>query len=100
MEKNIFDVITEYAVNEAVNSTLLQNGEYKRIQAEIDSLTDGFDKMNLPKEQRLLIDRLLSSYNESGALYGRMTYRQGFRDCALLLMEMGMIKDGDREVSA
>ncbi len=53
MDKNIFDVITEYAVNEAVNSTLLQNGEYKRIQAEINSLTDGFDKMNLPKEQRL-----------------------------------------------
>ncbi len=100
MDKNIFDVITEYAVNEAVNSTLLQNGEYKQIQAEINSLTDGFDKMNLPKEQRLLIDRLLSSYNESGALYGRITYQQGFRDCASLLVEMGLVKEENREESA
>ncbi len=100
MDKNIFDVITEYAVNEAVNSTLLQNGEYKRIQAEIDSLTDEFDKMNLPKEQRLLIDRLLSSYNESGALYGRITYQQGIRDCASLLVEMGLVKEENREESA
>ncbi len=99
MDKDIFDVITGYGVNEAVNNTLFHNEEYKWIQAEIDSLTDGFDKMNLPKEQRLLIDRLLSSYNESGALYGKIAYQQGIRDCALLLMEMGMIKDGNREGS-
>lgn len=91
MDKNIFDVITEYAVNEAVNGVLLQNDEYKQIQAKIDSLTDELDRYILPKELRALIDRLISSYNENSALYGRMTYQQGMRDCAALLVKMGLI---------
>lgn len=92
MDKNIFDVITEYAVNEAVNGVLLQNDEYKQIQAKIDSLTDELDRYILTKEQKELIDRLISSYIENGALYGRMTYQQGMRDCAALLVKMGLIR--------
>lgn len=92
MAKDIFDVITDYAVNESVNGVLLQNGEYKQIQAKIDSLTDELDKFMLPKEQMVLIDRLISSYIENGALYGRMTYQQGMRDCAALLVKMGLIR--------
>lgn len=65
MDKDIFDVITEYAVNEAVNITLLQDDEYKQIQAKINNLTDEFDRFDLPKELRVLIDRLISAYNEN-----------------------------------
>lgn len=97
MSKDIFEVLTEYAVNESVNIILLPKEEYKQIQAEIDSLTDELDRYILPKEQRELIDRLISSYIENGALYGRMTYQQGMRDCATLLGEMGLIKNG-REI--
>lgn len=97
MEKNIFEAITEYAVNEGINCIIQQNDEYKQIQKKIDDLTNEFDKLGLPKEQRLIVDRLLTSYNESGAFYGKMTYQQGFRDCAALLVEIGMIKDGYRE---
>lgn len=97
MGKDIFEVLTEYAVNESVNIILLPKEEYKQIQAKIDSLTDELDRYILPKEQRELIDRLISSYIENGALYGRMTYQQGMRDCATLLGEMGLIKNG-REI--
>lgn len=100
MDKNIFDVITEYAVNEAVNGVLLQNDEYKQIQAKIDSLTDELDRYILPKELRVLIDRLISFYNENSALYGRMTYQQGMRDCASLLVEIGLIKNGKEDGAA
>lgn len=98
MEKSILDVVTGYAVNEGLESTVEQNGEYKRVQERMDSLTSEFDALGLTKEQRLLVDNLLSAYNESGALYGEMTYQQGFRDCAALLVEIGLIKDGKREV--
>ncbi len=99
MDKDIFDVITGYGVNEAVNNALFQNEEYKRIQSEIDGLTDELDRMDLPEKQRLLIDKLISAYNENGALYGRMTYQQGMRDCAYLLVEMGLIKDGKEGIT-
>jgi len=97
MEKSVFEVITAYGINDGVNGVLLESDEYKRIQAKIDSLTEEFDKMNLSKEQRLTVDRIISAYNESGALYGRTTYQQGFRDCASLLVEMGLIRDGKAE---
>ena len=100
MEKSIFEVITEYAVNEGLNCSIQQNDEYKQIQEKIDVLTNEFDELGLPKEQRLIVDRLISSYNESGAFYGKMTYQQGFRDCAALLVEIGMVKEGHREEAA
>lgn len=57
-------------------------------------MTDELDTLGLSKEQRLTVDRLISSYNEDGALYGRMTYQRGFRDCATFLVEIGLIKGG------
>lgn len=100
MGKSIFDVITEYATNEGLSHVLQQDEEYKQIMQHIDSLTDEFDALGLSEEQRLLMDRLISAYNENGAYYGRLTYQQGFRDCASLLVEIGLIRDGKEEESA
>ena len=100
MEKSIFEVITDYAVNEGLGSVLQQSDEYGRIQKEMNDAAGKFDALCLPKDQRLVVDRLLTSYNESGACYGRMTYQRGFRDCAALLVEIGLIKDGKMEESA
>lgn len=100
MGKSIFDVITEYATNEGLGDILQQDEEYKQIMQNIDSLTDKFDALGLSEEQRLLMDRLISAYNENGAYYGRLTYQQGFRDCAALLVEIGVIGDRRREESA
>lgn len=94
MEKSVFEVITTYGINDGVNSSLLDGDEYKRIQAKIDSLTEDFDKLDLPEEQRVIVDRLISAYIENGAYYGKMTYQQGMRDCASLLLEIGLIKEG------
>lgn len=93
MDKDIFDVITEYAVNEGLSHVLQHDEEYKQIICKIDDLTEKLDALGLSEEQRLLMDRLISAYNENGAYYGRLTYQQGFRDCTLLLVEIGLIKD-------
>lgn len=36
MEDNIFDIITNYSVNEGINKILLGDEEYIKIQKEID----------------------------------------------------------------
>lgn len=94
MGKSILEMITEYAVNERIGQILWQDEEYKQIQDKISSLTNELDALDLSKEQRLAVEQLISFYNEDGALYGRMTYQKGFRDCASFLIEIGMIKDG------
>lgn len=92
MEKNIFDIVTDYSINEGMDSLLLQNEEYVRIQDKIAEQGEQFDKLNLTKEQNFIVDRLLSAHMESGAIYGKMAYRKGFQDCAALLLEMNLIK--------
>ena len=92
MKKNIFDIITEYAVNERLDNVLLQNAEYIKIQNKIEEQRAQFDKLNLSKEECLIVDRLLSAYTESGAIYGKMTYRQGIQDCVELMTEMRLLK--------
>jgi hypothetical protein len=98
MGKDIFEVLTEYAINERLNDILQQDSEYQRVQREMDELIEQFHELRLPEEQNLLVDRLVSSHTESGCCYGRIAYRQGMRDCTSLLVEMGLIKDG-REIN-
>ena len=92
MKKNIFDIITEYAVNEGLDNILLQSAEYIKIQNKIEEQRALFDKLNLSKEECLIVDRLLSSYTESGAVYGKVAYKQGIQDCVELLNEMRLLK--------
>ena len=92
MEKNIFDAMADYSINEGMDSLLLQNEEYIKIQDKIAEQREQFDRLNLTKEQCLVVDRLLSVHTESGAIYGNMAYKQGFQDCATLLLEMKLLK--------
>ena len=92
MEKNIFDAMADYSINEGMDSFLLQNEEYIKIQDKIAEQREQFDRLNLTKEQCLVVGRLLSVHTESGAIYGKMAYKQGFQDCAALLLEMKLLK--------
>ncbi len=92
MDKNIFEILTDNALNERFDNIILQDEQYQKIQNEIRDSTSKFDELNLPKEQRLIVDRLISSHTESGCYYGRIAYQRGIRDCALLLREMELIK--------
>ena len=92
MGSNIFNIMADYSINEGMDSILLQNEEYMEMQNKIEEQMMQFDKLNLTKEQCLIVDRLLSAYMESGAVYGKMAYRQGFQDCAALLLEMKLLK--------
>ena len=92
MDKNVFEILMDNAVNDRLDNILLQDSEYQQVQNKISNLTKQLDKLELTKEQKIIVDRLISSHNESGCCYGRMAYQQGFRDCALLLREMQLIR--------
>lgn len=90
--EHIFEAITDFAVNEHLTETLLENQSYQEVQSQIGRQIELFDKLNLDKEQWLIIDRLVSLHTDSGALYGRIAYQQGYRDCVALLQTMNLIK--------
>ena len=92
MDKNIYEILTDNALNERFDSILLKNELYQEIQNEINQLREKVHDIDLSKEQRLIVDRLVSINIESGCYYGRLAYQQGIKDCALLLREMDLIK--------
>lgn len=91
-EYSILDIISDHSVNEGMNAILLSDEEYLGTLKEIDEQAKHFDRLGLTKEQRLAVDRLITSHTANGACYGRMTYRKGFRDCVALLQEIGLIR--------
>lgn len=92
-EDNVFETITDYTVNERMIEILLADKQYQEVQDQIASQTILFEELHLGKEQWTVIDSLLSLYTKSGAVYGRATYQQGYRDCVALLQAMDLIKD-------
>ena len=76
MEDNIFDIITNYSVNEGINKILLGDEEYIKIQKEIDEQIKQYKQLGLTKEQYLAVDRLVSAHTASGACYGIKSIRE------------------------
>lgn len=91
MDKNIFEVLIVNAINERLDNILLQDEEYLKIQNKISNLSEQINKLELPDYQRLIVDRLMVAKGEIGCYYGKITYQQGFKDCALLLRKMELI---------
>lgn len=92
MERNVFELITEELASERLDSIILQNPEYEKTINEVDSLAEELKTCNLSKEEIKAVNRLVAAYLAQNACYNKLTYRQGFKDCAALLMEIGMIK--------
>lgn len=91
-EKNIFEAITDYTVGERMIEILLRDREYQEVQGRIARQMELFAGLNLDKELWLILEHLVSLHAESGALYGRAAYQQGYRDCVALLQAMNLIK--------
>lgn len=91
MEDSILEMITEYATNERLDNIILEDDRYAGIQVEIDKLTEELDSLNLTQEQKQVVDDLIAANIAGGCCYTRAAYQQGFKDCALLFREVGLI---------
>lgn len=97
MEKNIFEILTEHALNERFDEILFHDEEYRKLQNNMGSLLKKLDELGLSNELMMVVDKLLAAHVESGNYYGKMAYQQGIKDCVLLLSEMGLLKIEQRE---
>lgn len=68
-------------INDIMNGITSNDGEYQQIIRKSDEYFDKLEKMELPKEVRLLIDRYISEQNALGSRYGMLAYLLGFSDC-------------------
>ncbi len=73
-------------MNGIMNGIVSGDGEYQQISRRSDEYSDRLEKMELPKEVRLLIDRYVSEQNALGSRYGMLAYLLGFSDCKAMFL--------------
>ena len=66
------------------------NGDegYRTVRKGQLQAQEKLETMGLTNEQKLVIQELLSSANQSAAIYGKIAYEQGFKDGAKLMSEL------------
>lgn len=90
-ENNIFDVLTGNATGERLDSILSGDGEYLEAQKDMEKISVQVKEHGFSEEEMQMIDGLVCAYISQGICYTRVAYQQGFKDCACLLDEIGLI---------
>lgn len=91
-EKSILDIIAEHGANERLDAILFRDPEFQRLERKIGKEMEAFSRLSLSKKERRAVDRLLSAHAEDATYYSGAAYLQGFKDCASLLKETGIVQ--------
>ncbi len=81
-ENNSFPIREPYEerINSVLDEAVKKDKKYQRLNRKTRKKIGEIDKIELNKEEWLIIDNALSGINERSAEYGRIAYRQGFMD--------------------
>lgn len=89
MEKEkLLDILAHERVYGALEQTMRDSAEYQSAQREHDIACDKLDEVKLDKRQSKAVDRVLSTANNCGAVYGAIAYRKGLDDGVRLTTEI------------
>lgn len=86
INKTFLDELYKMRLENGLPDTLKNDKKYQRIDIEAKKEVKEIDKIKLNKEALEIIDTALCAINARNTEYGRVTYRQGFKD-ALELFE-------------
>lgn len=92
MEKEFFDMITEYFINERLGDIMMQDEKYVRLQNKIWEHMEWLKEAGMDEEQHLAIEELLLLHIRSIDLYTQKAYEYGFKDCISAIRKLGLIK--------
>lgn len=92
MEKEVFEIVTEYLTNERLSRILGEDEEYR---AALTHEKEAYFKLDvtLSDEQKELINMLGVAQGEVAANVERITYQQGMKDMYALIMSLRDIAD-------
>ena len=89
---NIFDVLTRHATGERLDSILSGDVAYLETRKEIEKVSAQVKEHGFSEEEMQMIDGLVCAYISQGICCMRIAYQQGFKDCACLMEEIGLVK--------
>lgn len=87
MEEGILDMLVDQRL-EILDEVINADEEYRSVRKEQMLLQEKLKTMDLTDEQKAVVQDLLTKSNESSAVYGKIVYKQGFRDGAKFMCEV------------
>ncbi|WP_195637792.1 hypothetical protein [Enterocloster bolteae] len=88
LKDSVFEILLDERMNKALDQALLTNQSYKNTRKGIDKQYRKLEKTKLSKKQFIAVDKVISAHNFNASEYGRAAYKQGFRDCLMLIQEL------------
>ncbi len=88
--KELLDILAEERINGILEEVLKKDDLYKKVQKEHDLACEELEKTGFSIKQKRVIDYVISTANQCGAVYGAIAYRQGLEDGVKLVAEIGV----------
>lgn len=90
-ENSIFEQLLDERMITALEQSLSKDMCYQDTCATVKEKLKSLFDMKLDDNQRAAVDMVLSAQNLNSSEYGRAAYRQGFKDCLILLQEIDQL---------
>lgn len=87
MRQEMLDIIVSERLD-ALEDIVNGNEEYQMVRKEQMEAFENLERMGLSEGQREMLDNIISRVNQSGAVYGRLAFEQGFKDGARFMNEL------------
>ncbi|MCM1259042.1 MAG: hypothetical protein NC307_14495 [Roseburia sp.] len=87
MKQEILDILVGERL-ETLEDIAGNDEEYQAVRKEQLEAFKRLEEMGLSSEQREAVDDILSKVNRSGAVYGKIAFKQGLKDGAKLMAEL------------
>lgn len=89
MDKNgLLETIALHRTGRELDEVLKKDMDYQEALEQQQEAFDRLDKLGLSKEQKRVLDQVITANNHTGAVYGAIAYRCGMEDGIRLRKEM------------
>ena len=89
MKKNgLLDIIAANRTGDSLDEIMAKDKDYQDALTQQQIAFDRLDELGLTKEQKGVIDQVITANNHFGAVYGAVAYRFGMEDGIRVRMEM------------
>lgn len=89
MDKNgLLETIALHRTGRELDEVLKKDRDYQEALEQQQKTFDRLDKLGLTKEQKRVVDQVITENNHTGAVYGAVAYRCGMEDGIRLRKEM------------
>ena len=88
-ENGLLEIIAAHRTMADLDEILQKDKVYQEALAEEQEASDQMEDMDFTEDQKKVVDRVITAYNQCGAAYGAAAYRFGMEDSVRLLKELG-----------